>query len=77
LPLSAYRRSGAGRGIAQDRCALLPLVYPLLSGAVVYGLFESGDRQHMFAVGPLIVLAAVGIAQREAAPRAGAHAARA
>jgi hypothetical protein len=57
--------------------ALLPLVYPLLSGAVVYGLFESGDRQHMFAVGPLIVLAAVGIAQREAAPRAGAHAARA
>jgi hypothetical protein len=46
---------------------LPPFIYPLLCGAVVFGIFESGDRQHMFAVAPLIVLAAVGIA-----PRAGA-----
>jgi len=45
---------------------LVPLFYPFVCGAAVYGIFESGDRQHMFAVGPLIVLAAVGIMPREA-----------
>ena len=51
--------------------ALAPLFYPLLCGAAVYGIFESGDRQHMFAVAPLIVLAAAGVAQRAAQSRTG------
>jgi 4-amino-4-deoxy-L-arabinose transferase-like glycosyltransferase len=51
---------------------LPPLIYPLLCGVVVFGIFESGDRQHMFAVGPLIVLAAAGIAQRLSVPDAAA-----
>ncbi|MEO8305004.1 MAG: glycosyltransferase family 39 protein [Betaproteobacteria bacterium] len=48
----------------RDRYDFRPLVYPLLCGAAVFGLFESGDRQHMFAVGPLFVLAAAGIVRR-------------
>lgn len=51
---------------------VLPLVYPLLCGAAVFGIFESGDRQHMFAVAPLIVLAASGVAQRGQTHRASA-----
>ncbi|HET7031737.1 MAG TPA: glycosyltransferase family 39 protein, partial [Casimicrobiaceae bacterium] len=49
---------------------LPPLFYPLLCGAAVFGIFESGDRQHMFAVAPLIVLAAAGVVQQESALRA-------
>ncbi len=37
--------------------AALPLLYPFLYGVAVFALFESGDRQHMFAVPPLIALA--------------------
>jgi 4-amino-4-deoxy-L-arabinose transferase-like glycosyltransferase len=49
---------------SRESHAVLPFVYPLLSGAVVFGVFESGDRQHMFAVAPLIVLAVAGVVQR-------------
>lgn len=44
--------------------ALPPLVYPVLCGAAIFGIFESGDRQHMFAVAPLIIVAAAGVVQR-------------
>ncbi len=48
----------------RDGQVFRPLVYPLLCGAAVFGIFESGDRQHMFAIGPLIVLAAAGVVHR-------------
>ena len=48
----------------RDGQVFRPLVYPLLCGAAVFGIFESGDRQHMFAVGPLIVLAVAGVVHR-------------
>lgn len=40
--------------------AWLPLVYPLLYCGAVFAVFESGSRQHIVAVGPLLVLAAAG-----------------
>jgi hypothetical protein len=36
---------------------ILPLIYPFIYGLVVFAVFESGSRQHIFAVGPLIALA--------------------
>lgn len=44
-----------------DRAA--PLFYPMLYGTAVFAVFESGNRQHMFAVPALMVIAAVAISR--------------
>ena len=51
--------------------AALPLLYPFLYGVAVFALFESGDRQHMFAVPPLIALALAHLYAPEEAGRGG------
>ena len=54
------RAIGSNGRIGQfpDGERLLPLIYPLLYGAAVFSVFESGSRQHMAAAGVLLVLAA-------------------
>ena len=39
----------------------LPLIYPLLYSAVIFSIFESGSRQHMPALGLLLVLASASV----------------
>lgn len=38
-----------------------PLIYPLLYGAAIFAVFESGARQHIAFSGTLIILAAAGL----------------
>jgi len=45
-----------------DRAA--PLFYPMLYGTVVFSVFESGNRQHMFAVPALMVIASAALRRR-------------
>lgn len=59
LSVRACHRLWNERREGLDRYVLL--VYPLLYCAAVFAVFESGARQHMVAVGPLLVLAAFGI----------------
>jgi hypothetical protein len=58
LALRGLRQAHAAHDAGQTPGTALRLtLYPLLYGAVIFALFESGDRQHMFAVPGLIVLA--------------------
>ena len=45
----------------------LPLIYPLLYSAVIFSIVESGSRQHMAAIGPLILVAAASIVHSKSA----------
>ncbi|MFT4173922.1 MAG: hypothetical protein QM639_15260 [Rhodocyclaceae bacterium] len=69
LALRGLRRTHATTHAAagMDPSARRLMLYPLLYGVAVFALFESGDRQHMFAVPGLIVLALWPLACRDAA----------
>ncbi len=70
LCVRACHRLWTERREGLDRYVLL--VYPLLYCAAVFAVFESGARQHIVAVGPLLVLAASGIRDVTETHRGGA-----
>ncbi len=58
-----------GKRSGGEFSAITPLLYPLLYGAAIFSIFESGSRQHMFAVGPLFLIAIIWLFQKR--PRTG------